>query len=101
MGTQKFRDNPDHSAQQRVAMSPNEDTFVVSATVAAAANNQAIPAIATKVAYITGFEVGGLGATAAIGVAVTVTGLAGGQLEYTIPVVAGATLGKTPLVISY
>jgi hypothetical protein len=84
-----------------VAVVPNEDVFVVSATTAAAANNQSIPARAGKTAYISGFGLTGLGATAAAGVSVTVTGVQGGTLQYTIAAVAGVTLINTPLVVEY
>jgi hypothetical protein len=99
MGTAKFLANPD--AANRVVVVPNEDVFAVSATTAAAANNQSIPAKVGKTAYISGFEITGLGATAAVGVAVTVTGVQGGTLQYTIAAVAGATLINTPLVVAF
>lgn len=63
----------------------------VGATVAAAANNQTLAAAAGKRTYIQGFHIGGLGATAASVIAITITGLTN-TLTYRFSVPAGATV---------
>ncbi len=56
---------------------------------------------ATTTAYLSGFEVTGSGATAALPVSVTVTGILGGTLTYTYNFSAGALVGNTPLVVAF
>jgi hypothetical protein len=68
------------------------------------ANNTAaatIPANATKFSYLVGFDVTGLGATAAGSAALTITGLLGGTITYRVAVPAGATVGLTPLFVRF
>lgn len=70
-----------------------DDDVVAAATGSAGAIAPAIPAVAGKVAYCTGFSVGGLGATAASVIEVTLTGIIGGvtmRWKYSVP--AGATV---------
>jgi hypothetical protein len=56
---------------------------------------------ATTTAYISGFEVTGSGATAALPVIVTVTGLLGGTLSFIYNFAAGALVGNQPLLIPF
>lgn len=72
----------------------------VGASVAAAANNQTLLAVAAKRTYITGFFVDGLGATAASVITVTITGLTN-TLSFTFAVVLGAALQDTPLRVNF
>lgn len=74
------------------ADSGNQANAVATATLAAAA--------AAKT-WITGFEVTGTGATGALVVTVTVTGVVGGPLHYTYVFVAGATTLNTPLIVEF
>lgn len=60
-----------------------------------------MPAVAAKTNYITGFEVTGLGATAALGVNVTVAGLLGGSLIYNYAAKAGVLLANDPLYVKF
>lgn len=76
----------------------------VSATSGNVANGSAaatIPAVSGKTNYLTGFQIFGAGATAALAVDVTVTGLLGGTLTYTYGFVAGATLANTPINVAF
>lgn len=72
----------------------------VGATVAAAANNQTLANAAGKRTYITGFSIGGLGATAASVIAITITGLTN-TLTFRYSVPAGATVIATPLTVIF
>ena len=72
----------------------------VSASVAAAANNQTLAAAAGKRTYITGFSVTGAGATAASVITITVTGLTD-TLEYKMTIPAGASVAVTPLILEF
>lgn len=72
-----------------------------SAAVAAAANTATLPGVAGQTTFISGFEITGLGATAAATVTVTVTGVLGGTKTYQIAIPAGVTLGITPLVVEF
>jgi len=72
----------------------------VAATVAAAANNQTLAAASGKRTYISGFMVGGLGATAGSVIAVTVTGL-GVTQTYRFNVPAGATVIAPQLLVTF
>jgi len=68
------------------------------------ANNTAAATLtptATTTAYITGFEVTGSGATAALPVTVTVTGLLGGTRHYTYSFAAGVLVGNSPLSVTF
>lgn len=60
-----------------------------------------IPAIGGKTAYISGFTISGLGATAALGVNPTVTGVIGGTKTYAYAAVAGATLMNPVLDVQF
>jgi len=65
------------------------------------------PAVATLVGapgrntYINGFEITGSGATVALPVNVTVTGVLGGTLNYMYGAVAGVLLENAPLVVAW
>lgn len=72
-----------------------------SGNVAAAIATATLPAVAGKTTYISGLAITGAGATAASVVSPTVTGLAGGTMTFTLPVVAGATLGNNPIIIDF
>ena len=76
--------------------------------IAASSGNVAnAPAEATLVGaagvtnYLSGLAITGSGATAASVVTATVTGLADGTLDFTVPVPAGVDLGITPLIIPF
>lgn len=56
---------------------------------------------ATTTVYISGFEITGSGATAALPVTVTVAGLLGGTQSYTYNFASGALVGNTPLIVTY
>ena len=71
----------------------------VAATVAAAANNQTLAATAGKRTYISGFLVGGLGATAASVIAVTVSGI-GVTMTFRFDVPIGAVVNSTRLLVT-
>jgi len=60
----------------------------------------AAPATTNRI-FVCGFYIGGLGATAAAGKAVSITGLVGGQRDFIIPIPAGATVGVPPLFIDF
>lgn len=75
----------------------------VNATSGNIANNVAaatLPATAGKTTYLTGFEVTGSGATAALVVTVTVTGAAL-IASYTYSFALGVTVENTPLIIEF
>lgn len=56
---------------------------------------------ADKQAFLSGFEVTGAGATTALPVSVTVTGIAGGTLTYSYTAIAGVLLANQPLVVQF
>ncbi len=95
--------NPAHMVLDSGTLLPAGATAVAnsSADVAAASAVATLPAVAGKTNYLTGFRVAGTGATSAVGVVVAITGLAAGTLNYILPVVAGATLGNTPLDVVF
>jgi hypothetical protein len=70
-------------------------------TDAAAALSAALPAVSAKVNYLAGFSISGRGATAAIGVEATITGLAIGTMRVWVPVPAGATLAIAPIFVTF
>lgn len=72
-----------------------------SGNVAAAVATATLAGAAGVTTYITGFEVTGAGATAALVVNVTVTGTVSGALTYTYTAVAGATLANQSLVVTF
>lgn len=75
--------------------------ILVASTVAAAANNQTLPAVAGRRNYLNGFLVGGLGATAASVIAITVTGLADADLTFRFSVPAGVGLIAPQLLVDF
>jgi hypothetical protein len=70
-------------------------------TGAAAQNDAALPAVAAKTNYLSGFQVTGAGATGASVITVTVVGILGGTLTYFMAIPAGATAAVTPLVVTF
>lgn len=72
-----------------------------SATGANAALAPAIVAPAGSTSFVTGFVVTGLGATASAPIDVTLTGVQGGPLHYTIDIPAGAGTPITPLAVNF
>ena len=72
-----------------------------SGNVANATAAATLTGAAGKTTYLSGFSVTGSGAVAASVVSVTVTGLLGGTATYTYAAVAGATVGNTPLIITF
>lgn len=56
---------------------------------------------ATTTVYITGFQITGTGATAALPVTVTVAGTIGGTMSYTYGYALGALVGNAPLVVTF
>ena len=76
-------------------------TSYASGNVANAIASATIPAVSGKLSYLTGFEVTGAGATAGSVVLLTITGIQGGTATHVITVPTGATVGVTPLQISY
>jgi len=75
------------------ASSGNVAAAVAAATIAAGG--------ATKRSYLTGFDFTSAGATAASVVTGTITGAAGGTRSFTVPVVAGVTLGNEPVRMTF
>lgn len=71
------------------------------ATAAAATCTATLTSATGRTAFISGFVVSGLGATAAGASAVTVTGCIGGTQTYQFAVPAGVTLASTPLVVNF
>lgn len=72
-----------------------------SGNVANAVATATIPAIAGKTAYISGFTISGLGATAALGVNPTITGVISGTKTYAYAAVAGAGLVNQVLDVQF
>lgn len=72
-----------------------------SGNVANASAVATLAASATKLTYISGFDVTGSGATAGAVVVVTVAGLAGGSLTFTSASATGATALNTPMNIRF
>lgn len=76
----------------------------LSASSGNVANASAVASLAAAVGltnYITGFQITASGATAASVVDATVTGLIGGTATYSFTFPAGATVGATPLVVTF
>lgn len=90
----------DTAGVQKVGAVPLGTVVSVGANVAAAANNQTLPAVAAKTNFLAGFCVSGLGATAAGSITITTTGLAG-NLSFVLPIPAGATVGVSPLNVTF
>jgi len=74
---------------------------ISSGNVAAAIASAALPAVAGKTNYITGFQITGAGATAGLPVSVTVTGILGGTLTYTYAAAVGVLVANAPLNIKF
>jgi hypothetical protein len=66
--------------------------IATSGAVAAAIAAATLPAVPDQYTWLSGFDIDGGGATAASLVVVTVTGLQGGTITFTLGVPAGATL---------
>lgn len=95
--------NPDGSL---VSASPPYTTaqtplIAKSGNVANASAAATLTGTATTTVYITGFEITGSGATAALPVTVTVAGLLGGTIQYTYNFAAGALVGNNPLIVEF
>lgn len=72
-----------------------------SGNVANASAAAALPAVASVLNYVRGFTITAGGATAASLVSATLTGVLGGTMTFTYAIPAGATLGATPLVVTF
>jgi len=56
---------------------------------------------AGKTTYITGFQVTGAGATAASVITVQIQNVVSGPMSYKMAIPAGATVGVTPLIVTF
>lgn len=85
------------------ALAPNGATNVTGASgnVANASAAATLPGVAAKTTYITGFQITAGGATVGGLVTVTVTGVITGTLSYTFEAPTGATIGATPLIVTF
>ena len=92
--------NPDGTNLPPASMPSADSILLGSSTGAAGAISATLTSAAGRLAYITGFEVTGSGATSATVVTVTVTGLST-TLNYTLTVPAGATTAIQPLLIEF
>lgn len=72
-----------------------------SGNVAAGSAVATLAGVASKTTYISGFQITASGATAALVVDATVTGLVSGTATYTFTFPAGVTVGATPLVVLF
>lgn len=72
-----------------------------SGNVANATAAATLTGTATTTVYITGFEVTGAGATGALVVSVTVSGLLGGSKLYTYTFPVGVAVACQPLVVTF
>jgi hypothetical protein len=80
----------------------NVDTDVDAAvSVAAATATATLPGVAGQTTFITGFEITGLGATGALVVQATVTGVDATLPTYDITVPAGVGVAITPLIVQF
>jgi hypothetical protein len=88
-------------------MLPSADAGRTDNQLAAQANGANAPLApsiggsAGTTAYVTGFQVTGLGATAATTVTVTLTGVLGGTVSYPLAIPAGVTTPITPLLVIF
>lgn len=81
---------------------PNTTPLIAgSGNVAAASAVATLTGISTTTVYLSGFEITGSGATAALPVSVTVSGLLGGSRIYTYNFAAGVLVGNTPLIVTF
>lgn len=78
-----------------------QTAWTQTATGAATATTVTQAASAGKTNYCTGFEITGLGATGASGIAVTLSSGGTTIANYTFAVPAGVTVGCTPLVVTF
>jgi hypothetical protein len=72
-----------------------------SGNVANATATASLPAVAGKTNFLTGFQCTATGATGALVVNVTVTGLVTGTATYTFVFPAGVTVQATSLIVSF
>ena len=79
----------------------NQGIAASSGNVANASAVATLAAVVGKLNFITGFVVSGAGATVGAVVTVSLTGLAAGTLAYTYAVPTGATVGVTPLHVTF
>jgi hypothetical protein len=80
---------------------PGTQVNATSGNIAANTATATLPAVTGKTNFLTGFEITAGGATGAAVVTATITGLISGTMNYTFATPAGATLGATPLVVSF
>ncbi len=83
---------------------PNGATALAGSSGVVAAAGSAVATLtsaAGRLAYITGFAVVGLGATTAIVAAITISGLAGGSINFGYPVPAGVGVAGPPLSVQF
>lgn len=76
-------------------------TAASSGNVANASAVATLAAVAAKTTFIAGLTITGGGATAGSLVNATLVGLAGGTATYTFAAPTGATVGATPLVVTF
>lgn len=88
----------DPTSNLKVGVAPLGTPIYASANGGAQANNVTLTIPANKMGYLDGFDIDGLGATSGSAIAVTVTGLLGGTLTFSVGIVAGATTPITPCV---
>lgn len=97
----KLVDNGDGTYSNASVLVPDGDMLsAASGNVANASAVATLAGAASKTTYITGFVVTASGATAALVVNGTVTGLIGGTMTFTFAFPAGATVGATPLIVT-
>jgi hypothetical protein len=72
-----------------------------SGVVSAASAVATLTSAAARTAYITGFSVSGLGATAAAMATITITGLLGGTINFAYPVPAGVGVAGPPMSVAF
>ena len=79
------------------------DSFVTnsSGNVAAAAATATLTSAAAKLAWITGFLITASGATGALVVLVTVTGVIGGTMTFVFTFPAGVAVAANPLAVNF
>jgi hypothetical protein len=85
----------DSSGTVHTGIVPPGTPIYASANGAAQANNATLTIPSAKMGYLDGFDVDGLGATAASAIAVTVTGLIGGTLTFQFGIPAGVGVPVT------
>lgn len=100
---ERYRDMGDGSFVRVSAGAPVIGTPIQnsSGNVAAASAVATLAAAAGKTTYITGFDVTGGGAVAALLAQLTVSGLLGGTATYILGVLAGVALANPPLSVRF